>query len=327
MQHPRPLRVTSSPHIRTPVTTQQIMLSVILALLPAGVFGAVHFGPDALWLILAAVASAVGCEFLCNRAMGKPQTVTDLSCVVTGLLLAYNLPSTAPLWLAAIGSAIAIVLVKQIFGGLGRNFMNPALAARAICLASWVGLMSGRAFDVPGVMPIVTSATNDAITSATPLVAANPSPYTLTQLFLGQIPGTIGEVSKICLAVGGAFLIAIRVVNWRIPLAMLGTAFCLFLIASGELTGSTGSALYQLLSGGLILGALFMATDYATSPVTNAGKLIFGVGCGALVFVIRHFNPAYPEGASYAILVMNIATPLIDKYVRPRVYGEVKRRG
>lgn len=324
------LRIASSPHIRSPITTRSIMLSVIVALVPAGVFGVVHFGVHALYLILAAVASAVAWEALMQRALKKSVTIDDMSAVVTGLLLAYNLPSTAPIWLAVVGSGIAIVLVKQIFGGLGKNFMNPAAAARAILLTSWVGLMSGTVFDVPGIMPQLTDAVSsatDAISAATPLLAADPSPYSLSALFLGTIPGTIGEVSKICLLAGGTLLIAIRVINWRVPVAMLGTAFVLFWIASGRLVGTVDSAVYQLLSGGLMLGALFMATDYATSPVSPMGKILFGVGCGALVFTIRRLNPNYPEGASYAILIMNCVTPMIDKYVRPRVYGEVKRRG
>ena len=319
----RTLRVSSSPHMREPVTTQQIMLCVLIALCPAGIFGVIHFGGKALLLILACVLSAVGWEILVQYIMKKRITVTDLSAAVTGLLLAYNLPSEAPIWLGVVGSGIAIVLVKQIFGGLGRNFMNPALAARAILLTSWVGLMSGAIFDIPGIMP---EATADAVSRATPLVAADPSPYSLLSLFLGTIPGTIGEVSKICLLAGGAFLLFTKIINWRIPVCMLGTAFGLFWISSGQLWGSSDSALYQLLSGGLILAAFFMATDYVTSPVTPMGRIVFGVGCGALAFMIRRFNPSYPEGASYAILVMNVVTPLIDRYTKPRIYGEVKKR-
>lgn len=326
MQQSRPMmRVTSSPHVRSPFTTSTIMLNVIIALLPAGIFGVIHFGWRALFLVLSSVVSAVIWEALIQFALKRPVTVTDLSAVVTGLLLGYNLPPSAPIWLAVVGSGIAIVLVKQIFGGLGNNFMNPALGARAVLLTSWVGLMSGTAFSATGgaAVDAIASAT-DAVSSATPLVATSAS-YSMWQLFWGDIPGCIGEVSKLFLILGGVYLIATRVISWHIPVTMLGTVFLLSWIASGSVWGQVDSALYQLLSGGLILGAFFMATDYSTSPVTSLGKLVMGVGCGALVFVIRWFNPAYPEGCSYAILIMNIATPLIDKLTKPRIYGEAKK--
>ncbi|MDL2206866.1 RnfABCDGE type electron transport complex subunit D [Eubacteriales bacterium OttesenSCG-928-N13] len=328
MQPTKPLmRVTSSPHIRASQTTRSVMLEVIIALLPAGAFGVWHFGWTALELILISVVSAVLWEALIQRAMKKPITVTDLSAVVTGLLLAYNLPASAPPWMVVIGTGIAIVLVKQIFGGLGQNFMNPALAARAILMASWMGLMTGSAFDMAGAaaqVDAVSSSTVDAISSATPLVALSAQVYPLKDLFLGHIPGCIGEVGKLYLLIGGVYLMIRKVIDWRIPLTILGSTFIFFWIHTGSITGPGDSALYQMLSGGLILGAFFMATDYATCPVTLWGRVIFALGVGLLTFVIRRFNPTYPEGTSYAILIMNLATPLIERVTRPRVYGEVR---
>ena len=305
-------RVTSSPHIRRRRTISSVMLDVLVALVPAGAMGVYYFGYRAALLILVSVTSSVLWEALIRRALKKPVTIGDLSAVVTGVLLAYNLPVTIPLWAPVIASGIAIVLIKQLFGGLGQNFMNPALAARAVLLASWTSLMSSAAF------------ATDAVTSATPLVAQYGE-YSLTQLFLGDVPGCIGETCKLALLLGGIYLMARRVISWRIPLTMIATVFVCFWVASGHIVGTVDSALYQILSGGLFLGAFFIATDYATSPVTPVGRLVMGVGCGLLIFIIRRYNPSYPEGFSYAILVMNLATPLIDRFTRPRVYGEGRK--
>ena len=301
-------RVASSPHIRAGRTTRGIMLDVIVALLPAGAFGVAWFGLHALWIIAVSVLSAVAWEALWCWMAKKPYTVGDLSAVVTGLLLAYNLPPTVPLWLPIVGTGIAFVLVKQCFGGLGQNFMNPALAARAILMSSWVGLMSGTAYSMA-----------DAMTSATPL--AQGAEYALDALFWGTIPGCIGEVCKPALLAGGLYLLARRVISWRVPVTMLLVSFALFWIS----LGSAESALRQVLSGGLILGAFFMATDYSSSPTTPVGKLIMGAGCALVLFVIRTFS-SLPEGCSYAILFMNLATPLIERFTQPRVFGEVKNR-
>ena len=301
-------RVASSPHIGAGRTTRGIMLDVILALLPAGAFGVAWFGLHALWIIAVSVLSAVAWEALWCWMAKKPYTVGDLSAVVTGLLLAYNLPPSVPLWLPIVGAGIAIVLVKQCFGGLGQNFMNPALAARAILMSSWVGLMSGTAYSMA-----------DAMTSATPL--AQGAEYALDALFWGAIPGCIGEVCKPALLAGGIYLLARRVISWRIPVTMLLVSFALFWISLGSAEG----ALRQVLSGGLILGAFFMATDYSSSPTTPVGKLIMGAGCALVLFVIRTFS-SLPEGCSYAILFMNLATPLIERFTQPRVFGEVKNR-
>ena len=307
-------RVSSSPHIRSERTVPGVMLEVIVALVPAGAFGVYYFGWRALLVILVSVLSAVVWEWLYCRVAKKSCTVGDLSCVVTGILLAYNLPSTVPVWMPVIGTLLAIVLVKMLFGGLGANFVNPALCARAILMTSWVGYMSGTAYEtaVRGM---------DAIASATPQAAkAQGSGYALYELFIGQCPGCIGEVGRIALLVGGVYLMIRRVISWRIPVTMILTV----LVATWIDTGSLYDAFYAILSGGLFLGAFFMATDYATSPVTPLGRLIMGVGCGVIAFVIRRFS-SMPEGVSYAILIMNLAVPLIDRFTKPRVYGEVKR--
>ena len=309
----RRLRVSSSPHIHASRTTASIMRDVIIALAPAGITGAARFGLRTVYIILIAVFSAVACEFLYNKSAGRPQSVTDLSAVVTGLLVAYNLPAGVPLWLPAAGSALAILLVKMIFGGIGCNFVNPALTARAILMTSWVDHMSGSAFILNGV---------DAVTSPTPLAQE----YSAMELLLGGAPGCIGEVCRAAILAGAAYLLIRRVISWHIPVAMLATVFLLAWATTGRLWGSTDAAAYQLLSGGLMLGAWFMATDYTTSPVSNGGKLIFGAGCGLIVFLIRRFS-AMAEGVSYAILFMNLFVPLIDRYVRPRRFGRRRADG
>lgn len=304
-------RVTSSPHIRARHTVTSIMLEVIVALLPAGIAGVWFFGWRALAVMAVSVVSAVVWEALYEKIANKPITVCDLSAVVTGLLLAYNLPVGVPLWMPVIGSGLAIVLVKQIFGGIGQNFVNPALAARAILMTSWVGRMSGSAYNL-------TVRGIDAVTSSTPLAADGS--YTLLQLFLGQCAGCIGEVSKLAILIGGVYLIARKIISAKIPVLMLLTMF----VAMWIYKGSANEALYQLLSGGLFLGAFFMATDYVTSPVTPLGRIFFGIGCGVVAFVIRSFS-SMPEGVSYAILIMNLTVPLIDRFTKPRIYGEAKK--
>lgn len=309
-------RVTSSPHIRAAHTVRSIMLNVIIALAPTGLMGIYFFGFNALAVIAVSVASAVTWEWLYCKIAKKPNTVGDLSAAVTGLLLAYNLPASVPLWLPVVGNGIAIVLVKQLFGGLGHNFVNPALTARCILMSSWASLMSADAYHV-----YVRGL--DAVSAATHL-SSTTTPFTLMQLFIGQTTGCIGEVSKIALLAGGIYLLVRKIISWRIPVTMLATVFILSWIASGNLSGTTDSAMYQLLSGALFISAFFMATDYTTSPVTPVGRIVMGVGCGALVFLIRRFSPM-PEGCSYAILLMNLCVPLIDRFTRPRIYGEVKK--
>lgn len=319
------------PHLRDTASTRRIMLDVCLALLPAGLAGIWFFGLRALVLILVSVGTAVVSEYLFQWFCKKPVTVGDASAVVTGLLVAYNLPATAPWWVAAMGSAVAILLVKQFFGGIGQNFMNPALAARAVLTASFAGIMtSGWVMPQAGVwMQGMAGQAVDVVTSATPLALNPDQSYSLLNLFLGNVPGCIGETSKLALLLGGAYLLIRRVISWRIPLTMIVTCGIAFWIWTGTFFSNepgVNSMVYQLLSGGLLLGAFFMATDYASSPVTPWAQVLFGVGCGLLLFLFRAFNPSLPEGCSYAILLMNIAAPLLEKVTRPRVFGEVKTR-
>ena len=321
----RSLVVSSSPHLRNErVSTRGLMTDVVIALLPAAVTSVWFFGGSALMLMLVATATAVLTEFLYQKMTGQRVTVGDMSAVVTGLLLAFNLPASAPWWLAVIGSVIAILLVKQIFGGVGNNFVNPALAARTILMLSWTTLMAARVLPHAGVW--VAPEVADAIASVTPL-GEKAASYSLWQLFAGDVPGMLGETSKLALTLGGLYLLVRRVIDWRIPVTFIATAFILFWIQTGtvySVESGAQNALYQLLSGGLLLGAFFMATDYVTSPVTPLGRIIMGVGCAAMLFVIRAFNPAYPEGCSFAILFMNVLTPLIDKLTTPKPFGTLK---
>ena len=307
------LAVSSSPHLREHVSTRRIMQEVCLALAPAGIAGIILFGSQAAVLIAASVISAVLAEYFYQKLTHQKVTVGDWSAVVTGLLLAYNLPANAPVWLAVVGAVIAIVLVKQIFGGIGSNFMNPALAARAILFVSWATQMTTYP---------ATRFMLDGVSTATPLNSlgtGSVAGVNLMDLFLGNIPGVLGETCKLALLLGGVYLILRRIVDWKIPVTFIATVFVCYLIKDGA-----EMALYQILSGGLFLGAFFMATDYATSPVTNPGRVIMGIGCGIFLFVIRAYA-SYPEGCSFAILLMNVATPLIDKYTMPKPFGEVKQ--
>lgn len=293
------LKVTSSPHIRHEDSTRGIMLDVIIALLPAAIYGCILFGLRAAIILVVTVATAVASEAIWNLALKKPQTIGDCSAVLTGLLLGMNLSSQTPVWIAAIGSVVAIIVVKQMFGGLGFNFANPAMTARIVLLVSFTGQMSNY------VSPI------DAVTTATPL--ANNTPITLKELFFGMHSGAIGETSSFLLIIGGLYLMLRRVIKPIIPVAFIGTVAIATLIAGGDLK-------LAIFGGGLMLGAIFMATDYVTSPTTNLGKLIFGIGCGLITFVIRQFG-ALPEGVSYAILLMNILTPHINRLTLSKPFG------
>ncbi len=310
--------VTSSPHLRDKATSQRIMQEVCLALAPAGIAGIILYGFNAALLIAICVATCVLSEFVWQKATKQSVTISDWSAVVTGLLLAYNLPATAPWWIAVIGSVIAIILVKQMFGGIGSNFMNPALTARAILFISWSGIMGAY----PTANPFQFTA--DAVTGATPLATLNGGTtegIKLLDLLLGNHGGVLGETCAIAIILGGVYLIVRGIADWRIPASFIGTVFVCYLIKDGA-----EMALYQLLSGGLLLGAFFMATDYATSPINKLGRVIFGIGCGFFLFIIRAFAN-YPEGCSFAILFMNVATPLIDRFTMPRPFGEVKKHG
>ena len=311
------LMVSSSPHIRSQESIQRIMLDVIIALTPAMIGSVYFFGLNALKLILISVASSVFFEAIIQKFFKKPITINDLSAVITGILLAFNLPASAPWWLPIIGSAFAIIIVKQFFGGLGSNFMNPALAARAMLLTSW-----------PNHMSTFTGTRPDVITSATPLSIMKNSMGSeavvselpeLIDMFVGNIPGAIGETSALLLLIGAVYLIIRQVIDWKIPAFYIGTTFIMLL-----LLGVDPKLLpYHLFGGGLILGSFFMATDYSSTPVTPKGRIIFGIGAGILTAIIR-VNGGYPEGVSYSILLMNVATPLIEKITSPKVFGEVK---
>lgn len=295
------LTVSSSPHIKRPDTTRGIMSDVVIALAPAATYGCILFGLRALAVLITSVSVAVLCEFLWNKALKKPNTIKDMSAVVTGLLLGMNLPPTLPLWQAAIGSVAAIIVVKQMFGGLGHNFANPAIAARIMLLVSF-----------PAAMTRFTEPVSDAVTSATPL-AGTAGALSFKTLFFGMHAGSIGETSAFLLLVGGLYLVIRRVITPVIPVCFIGTVALLSLIA-GE------NVMLSVFGGGLILGAVFMATDYTTSPTTPLGKAVFAVGCGIITFVIRKFG-SLPEGVSYSILLMNILVPHINRFTLSKPFG------
>ena len=307
------LILSSSPHIRDAVTTRSIMQDVCIALCPAMLASILFFGYRSALILALAVASAVLSESLYCKATHQKDTTGDFSAVVTGVLLAMNLPASAPLWMPVIGSVLAIVLVKMIFGGIGQNFVNPALLARAVLALSWTTVMTS--FPEPAFGNL---AGLDAVAKATPL--AGGASYSAMDLFLGNVPGVLGETSKLALLIGAAYLLWKRVISWHIPAAFIGSFAICYLIASGF---NVGTVLTQVLSGGLILGACFMATDYSTSPATPLGKLIFGAGCGLLLFIFRFVRGGTSEWCSFAILLMNVTSPLIECVTLPRSFGEV----
>jgi electron transport complex protein RnfD len=323
------LVVSSSPHIRSRESVQSIMGNVLIALAPA-TFAAIYFFKlQAFLIILVSVLSAVVSEALWQKLTGQRVTVNDLSAVVTGVLLAFNLPSSVPLWIPVVGSAFAIIIVKQFFGGMGQNFMNPALAARAFLLASWPSIMTNWAVD--GVTAATTSATSsatvDAASSATVLgilKAGGGNLPALWDLFIGNVGGCIGETSALALLIGGAYLVYKKVITINIPASYIGTVFLLTWILGRDGTLFTGKPVYEIFAGGLMLGAIFMATDYSSSPITPLGQIIMGVGCGIMTTVIRIYG-GYPEGVSYSILFMNLFVPLIDKFTIPEAFGGKKK--
>ncbi len=300
--------VSSSPHLRSSSTTTKIMLDVIIALIPASIASVVFFGWRALMLIGVCIASSVLCEYISRKVMKRDTTISDLSAVVTGLLLALNLPPSLNPLIAIFGSIVAIVVVKQMFGGLGMNFVNPALAARIVLLVSF-----------PNAMMTWTNAFAkdfDAVASATPLVAQSGD-YSYTQLLLGAHGGSLGETCAIALILGGVYLVIRKVISPVIP--------CVYVLSAGVMALIVGQdPLYQILSGGLLLGAIFMATDYVTSPITKWGKVIYAVGCGVLTILLRTYSNM-PEGASFSILLMNILVPLIEMATTPKPFGFVKQ--
>ena len=322
------LIATSNPHIRSNETTRSIMLDVIIAMLPALAFAIFNFGLRALTLTAVSVIGCMFWEWLYRRLMKKPQSVGDLSAVVTGMLLAFVCPVTTPYWMIIIGGFFSIVVVKQLFGGIGKNFLNPALAGRAVLLASYAGTMTSWVDPAAGKAAIIGS-NADVVTTATPLAimktgdfAELMATYGVDKMFIGQIPGSLGEVSAVALLIGGAYLIWRKVINWQTPVAYIATVAVLTFLFPKQGTGLEWM-LYSVFGGGLFLGAFFMATDYATSPVTKKGQLIFGIGCGLFTVLIRYFG-SYNEGVCYSIMVMNLLVALIDKYTKPTRFGVVK---
>jgi len=331
------LQVSISPHIRYGESVPSIMLAVVIALIPAFAASMFFFGLNALVLTATCIVSSLLTEWVIVRFLLKrPNTLGDFSALVTGILLAFNLPPDLPPWMAALGSIFAIGVVKWAFGGLGNNFINPALAGRAFLLASYAARMTSWS---PTRYGSWYGASVDGITGATPLEAlSRVAPAgklsvlqfqeAIPNLFIGNVAGCIGETSAAALLLGAAFLWYRRIIGFRIPLIYIGTVFVLFWVFNG--TGDYFNAaamtvpLYHVLAGGLILGALYMATDMVTSPITPVGRVVFAIGCGLLTFVIRKFG-GYPEGVSYSILLMNLAVPLIDRYTRPRIYGKVAK--
>ncbi|MFZ0389061.1 MAG: RnfABCDGE type electron transport complex subunit D [Calditrichia bacterium] len=336
--------VTSSPHVRDQDSISKIMWTVNIALLPALVMATYFFGFQALWITILSILAAVGTEALVQKMMKKPIRVHDGAAVITGFLLAYNLPPSVPWWMPIVGSVFAVAIVKELFGGLGYNILNPALAARAFLLASWPVDMTAQ-WTQPREGTISGIA---AVTSATPLnllkqsakIITNPAAYEPSQvqqaqeaiaglssnynnLLIGNVGGCIGETSVIALLIGALILFYRHIIDWRIPFTYMGTVALLAWIFGGTEGFFTGNWLFHILSGGLVLGAFYMATDMVTSPIAAKGQIIFAAGCGILTVVIRLWG-GYPEGVSYSILLMNLAVPLIDRYTVPRVFGEVK---
>ncbi|HZK57938.1 MAG TPA: RnfABCDGE type electron transport complex subunit D [Clostridia bacterium] len=309
------LFVSSSPHIRDENTIQKVMLDVIIALLPATLGALYYFRINGAKIILLSVLTAVASEAVFQKIRKQPITINDLSAVVTGLLLAFNIPSSAPWWIPILGAVIAIVVVKQFFGGIGHNFMNPALAARIMLMVSYTGHMTS--WVEPGV---------DAISTATPLSfvkGLTEIPDKAPKLFdmlMGNTGGCLGETSAILLILGGIYLVYRGVISIQVPAIYIATVAVITLIF-GQF--NVYFMLYHLLAGGLMLGAIYMATDYASAPVTPMGRVIFAFGCGILTSIFRLYG-GYPEGVGFSILLMNIAAPLIEKYTSPRVFGEVR---
>ena len=318
--------VTSSPHIKAADDTRSLMLDVCIALLPALAVSVLTFGARSLVLTVATVIACVLAEWLYCKVCKLPSTIGDLSAVVTGMLLAFNIPVSAPVWMPVIGGVFAIIIAKMLFGGIGKNFMNPALAGRAFMMASWSGLMTLWT-RVGADLPFLGSVeVTDAISTATPLATLKTGALpdaTIVEMLLGQTGGCLGETSALALLIGGAYLLYRKVITINIPAAYILTVAVItfaFPMGGGDLAYRFQWMLSQVLSGGLMLGAIFMATDYVTSPVTSDGQWIFGVGCGLLTVFIRYFG-GLPEGVSYSILIMNTLVWTIDKYNRPRMFG------
>jgi len=314
------LNISIGPHIRSEESTTRIMWAVTLSLLPAGMAGVFIFGIRSLYLIIASIISAIITEAAIMAIRRRRITVFDGSALLTGLLLAYNIPPTAPIWLVAAGSFFAIAIGKQVFGGLGHNIFNPALAGRAFLMVSWPVYMT--TWQNPKWQV-------DAVTTATPLALFKHKEFELLHnisywdLFIGNRGGCIGEACVAALLIGAAFLFFKKYISWHIPITYILTVAITSWVFNGKNGFFSGDAIFFILSGGLMLGAFFMATDYVTSPLSESGKIIFGICCGILTFIIRKFS-GYPEGVSYAILIMNAAVPIIDRYTVPKWFGYKK---
>ena len=318
------LIASSSPHIRSVENTRSIMLDVIIAMLPALFWAIYNFGFKALLSVVVSVVACLFWEWLYRKLLKKPQSIGDLSAVVTGMLLAFVCPPELPWWALVIGAFFSIVVVKQLYGGIGCNFLNPALAGRAILLASYATAMTRWTQKVDGV--VVSTATPLAIMKEGTVEKFTEltTNYSVADMFIGRVGGSLGEVSALALLLGGAWLLIRKVISWHTPVAFIGTVAILTLISAPAGIDNVQYMLYNVFGGGLMLGAIFMATDYATSPVTKPGQLIFGFGCGLITCFIRRFG-SYPEGVCYSILIMNCTTWLLDKYTRPTIYGAVKK--
>lgn len=319
------LNISSSPHVRSKISTQMIMWCVIIALMPATIVGIFNFGLKAAILIVVCMATCVLTEYIWQKAMKLPVTVKDGSAALTGLLLALNLSSTFPVWMAVLGSVFAIIIVKQLFGGLGQNFMNPALGARCFLMVSFAGKMTSFTYDgITGATPLAILKNGDkAVDVATVLASGDGTTQVSTsvlKMFLGTIGGTIGETSTLAILIGGIFLLAMKIINWRIPVFYLGT-FSIFILLFGGRGFDVTYLAAELCGGGIMLGAFFMATDYVTSPITPNGKIVFGVLLGILTGVFRIFG-ASAEGVSYAIIICNLLVPLIEKVTIPVPFGK-----
>lgn len=315
------LVVSSSPHIRTIESVQSIMIDVLIALFPVALMAVLLFGYRALLTMVIAVVSAMVVEALWLR---KRDLFNDGSAAVTGLLFAMVLPPAPPWWLVVVGAAASIIIGKQVFGGIGYNIFNPALVGRAVVLVSWGGHMAGNIWSNP--QPFAFGADISAVTGATALASHSEAmTYSLAQFFIGTVPGSLGETSALALLIGGLWLYYKGHIDWRIPIGFIGTVFIMgALFDGGFYTNHLLTGLFHVVAGGVMIGAIFMATDMVTSPVTPLGKLIFGIGCGLITMLIRLWG-ALPEGVTYAILLMNGVTPIIDRFTVPRQFGGVKK--
>ncbi len=311
--------VTASPHFKSKVTSTGLMLDVIIALIPALCASIWIFGPRALIINAVSVISCIAFEYITRKILKRPNTLKDLSAIVTGLLLAFNLPSTLPIWMVPIGAFVAIVVVKQFFGGIGQNFVNPALMGRIVLMVSFPGPMSNW------VMPYNWNKTVDAVTTATPLYeiqkGVEPT-FDLMDMLIGTRAGCLGETCAVALLLGGVYLLVRKVISPSIPLSFIGTV-AVFMLIAGDF--DVNYLVYNLLGGGLLIGAIFMATDYATCPLTSKGKIIYGIGCGLVACLIRQFG-SYNEGVSFGIILMNLLVPHIDNLTKLKPFGYIKEK-